>query len=53
METQSKPFVYIPLDAKINVENKDLLPPKTEYDKRQKNFSREEIKKQVTKKDIP
>ena len=53
METQSKPYIYIPVDAKINVESKDLPPPKTEYDKRQKNFPREEIEKQVTKRDTP
>jgi len=53
MESKSKPLVYIPPDAKINIKNDNLPPPKTKYDKRQVVLSREEIKEKVAKRDTP
>lgn len=49
----SKPFVYIPEGAKINIKESPLPPPKTKYDKRQTAFPREEVKKQITKRETP
>jgi hypothetical protein len=53
MEAEPKPLVYIPPNAKINVKNDKLSPPKTKYDKRQVVLSREEIKDKITKRDTP
>jgi hypothetical protein len=53
MEAESKPLVYIPPDAKINIKDNNLPPPKTKYDKRQVILSREEIKEKVTKRETP
>lgn len=50
---ESKPFVYIPEGAKINVKNNNITPPKTKYDQRQVAFPRADVKKQITKKDTP
>jgi hypothetical protein len=49
---ESKPLVYIPDGAKINVRNDNLAPPKTKYDERQVVFPRDDVKKQITKKDV-
>lgn len=53
MTRESRPLVYIPDNAKINIKDIPLPPPKTKYDKRAAVFPRNEIKKQVTKKDTP
>lgn len=52
-EKESNPFVYIPENAKINIKESNLPPPKTKYDKRQVVLQREEVKKQITKRDTP
>lgn len=51
MDPISKPLVYIPPDAKINIKEEKMPPPKTEYDKRQVVFLREEVKKNITKRE--
>ena len=38
-------YVYIPDSTKLNVENKELLPPETKYEKR-----RSRINEKITKK---
>ena len=53
MEPESKPVVYIPMDAKINLKDSPMPPPPTVYEKRKAIIPREEIKKQITKRDIP
>ena len=40
-------LVYLPADAKLNFENNTQTPPNTQYDKRQKTFDQESIKKVV------
>ena len=52
-ETNTKPLIYVPDGAKINVKQENLPPPKTRYDKRQAIFPREEVERQITKKDSP
>ena len=41
---KSKPTVYLPPDAELNFSNTDSTPPKTEYEKRRKEFRRQEVK---------
>lgn len=48
-----KPKYYVPEGAKINTKNEELGPPKTEYDDTMAVISREEIKKQITKRETP
>ena len=43
----NKPFVYIPVDAKINTENKPMEEVKTKYEKRRAVLRRENVKKIV------
>lgn len=42
-----QPYVYIPEGAKINVENKDMLPPPVEYESRKKIFDKDAVKQVV------
>ena len=53
MEPTPKPFVYVPDGAKINLKNQPLEPPEVKYEKRRVEFPREEVKKQITKRDTP
>lgn len=41
------PVVYIPPNSKININNKDLDPPITQYNTRVNTFDLEEVKKVV------
>lgn len=52
-KSTNKPLVYVPDGAKINNDNKPMNPPPIEYEERRVIFDREEIKKNITKKDIP
>jgi hypothetical protein len=53
MEPESKPLVYIPPNAEINIEKVPLPPPKVRYENRKAIISRDELKDKVTKKDTP
>jgi len=53
MEEESKPLVYVPDGAKINFKNDEMSPPKVKYEERKVAFLRDEVKKQITKKDVP
>lgn len=44
---ESKPVVYIPSGAKINVENSNDTPPSTKYDHRKVIFDLDKVKKIV------
>jgi hypothetical protein len=44
---------YIPNGAKINDGREELPPPNTMYEDRKAIISRDEIKKQITKREIP
>lgn len=47
MEPDSKPIVYIPKGAKINVDKCGLDSPKTKYEERRKIFDLNAIRKLV------
>ena len=43
----TEPTVYVPVGARINIENKDQNPPEPQYNNRKKIFDLESIKKVV------
>jgi len=43
-KSQNEPVVFVPLDAELNFSNVSGAPPKTEYEKRRKTFSRKEVR---------
>ncbi len=53
MESQSKPFVYIPPNSETNTTEVPLPPPKVRYENRKATISRDVLKDKVTKKDTP
>lgn len=49
--SETKP--YIPENAKVNVTNNEMSPPKTKYENRKFIINRETVKDKITKKDTP
>jgi len=49
----SKPLVYVPDGAKINLTNDNLKPPPVTYEKRKVVFNRDEVKDKLTKRETP
>ena len=47
MSKKKNKFVYVPKNAKLNYENKDLDPPPVEYENRKVIFNRKAVKKVV------
>ncbi len=46
-DNDPKIIVYVPQDAKLNIDNKSLDPPLPKYENRRKLFNMEAIKKIV------
>lgn len=44
---EPKVIVYVPKDAKLSIDNKNLDPPSPKYDNRRKIFNMDAIKKLV------
>jgi len=44
---EDDPIIFIPFNARINIENKDKDPPKTQYNNREKIIDLEAVKKVV------
>jgi hypothetical protein len=48
---QKTPKAYVPNGAKINLTNLDMQEPITQYEKRKSVIPREQIKKEIDKRD--
>jgi hypothetical protein len=48
---QKTPRAYIPSGAKINITNIDMKEPITQYEKRKSVIPRDQIKKEIDKRD--
>ena len=44
---RKRPFVYVPDNADVNLENTKKDPPKTKYEKRKKVFNRDAVNEVV------
>ena len=49
IQAMPKAYIYVPGEAKLNIDNVQAGPPTTTYDKRQALLRREDVIKKVTK----